>query len=67
MYKQKATIYKLSRSKAPKHGKFRLTDMRENPVDFFNDTTWMSTLAPAIIFHTRFFCKSCQTLHIRAD
>ena len=34
MYKQKATIYKLSRSKAPKHGKFRHTDMRENPVDF---------------------------------
>ena len=35
MHKQKVPIYKLSRSKAPKHGKFRLTDIRENPVDFF--------------------------------
>ena len=31
MHKEKALIYKLSRSKAPKHSKFRLTDMQEKP------------------------------------
>ena len=34
MRKHKAPIYKLSRSKASKYGKFRLTDIRENPEDF---------------------------------
>ena len=32
MHKQKAPIYKLSCSKAPKHSKIKLTDIRENPV-----------------------------------
>ena len=35
MHKQKAPIYKLSRNKAPKHSKFRATDIREKPVNFF--------------------------------
>ena len=34
MYKQKAPIYKLLRSKAPKYRKFRLTDIFETNVDF---------------------------------
>ena len=39
MHKQKAPIYKFSRSKAPKHGKFRRTDIREKPVDFVYSAT----------------------------
>ena len=35
MQKEKAPIYKLSRSKAPKHSKFAITDMQEKPVDYF--------------------------------
>ena len=35
MKKQGAPIYKLSRSKAPKHRKFRLTDAQEKPADLF--------------------------------
>ena len=35
MHKQKAPIYMLSHSKAPKHSKFRLTNIQEKPVDFF--------------------------------
>ena len=38
MQKQKAPIYMLSRSKAPKHSKCRLTDIREKPMDLFNHT-----------------------------
>ena len=34
MHKQKVPICKLSLRKAPKHGKFKLTDIREKPVDF---------------------------------
>ena len=35
MRKQKAPIYKLSRSKAPKHIKLNITDIREKSLDFF--------------------------------
>ena len=35
VHKQKAPINKLSRSNAPKRSKFKLTDIREKPVDFF--------------------------------
>ena len=35
MHKQKASIYKLSRSKALKHGKFRLTDIQEIPFSWY--------------------------------
>ena len=44
---EKAPIYKLSHSKAPKHSKFRLTGMREKPTDFFYSAALESTLAPA--------------------
>ena len=47
---EKAPIYKLSRSKAPKHSKLAVTDMRQKPVDFFDNTAQASTLALAIIF-----------------
>ena len=32
---ENASIYKLSRNQAPKHSKFRPTDIWEEPVDFF--------------------------------
>ena len=35
MRKEKAPIYKLSCCKAPKDRKYKLTDMREKPVDIF--------------------------------
>ena len=34
MHTQKAPIYTLSHSKVPKHNKFSVTNMQENPVDF---------------------------------
>ena len=34
MHTQKAPIYTLSHSKVPKHNKFSITNMQENPVDF---------------------------------
>ena len=34
MHKQKAPIYRLPQSKAPKHSKFRLRDIQEKPVIF---------------------------------
>ena len=34
MYKQKSLIYKLSRSKAPKHSKFSVTDIGGKSLDF---------------------------------
>ena len=50
---RKAPICKLSRSKAPKHSKLAVTDIRQKPVDFFNNTTRAPTLALAIIFKTQ--------------
>ena len=47
MHKQRAPIYMLSRSKAPKRSKLTLTDIREKPLDFL----WRQTgiyLAPAM-------------------
>ena len=38
MHKEKAPII-MHRSKAPKHSKFSVTDIREKPVDLFNATT----------------------------
>ena len=38
MHKEKAPII-MHRSKAPKHSKFSVTDIREKPVDLFNGTT----------------------------
>ena len=38
MPKQIAPMYMLSRCKVPKHSEFRLTDIREKPDDFFNNT-----------------------------
>ena len=52
LHKQKTPIYEVSHSKAPKHGKFRLSDVREKPVDFFYTTARASTFAPAIILRT---------------
>ena len=46
----KAPICKLSRSKAPKRRKLAVTDIRQKPVDIFNNTTRARTLALAIIF-----------------
>ena len=46
MHKQKASIYKLSCNKAPKHSKFRPTDKTKDPVEFFYGTSRVSTLAP---------------------
>ena len=48
MHKQKAPIYKLSRSKAPKHNKLRVANIQEKPMDDFWETARASTLAPAI-------------------
>ena len=48
-----AHICKLSRSKAPKRRKLAVTDIRQKPVDIFNNTTQARTLALAIIFKTQ--------------
>ena len=61
MHKQKALVYKLSRSKAPKHSKFRLTDIREKPVAFFYVRP--STLARAIILLTQIPFQSFPLLY----
>ena len=37
-------------AKHPKHSQLAVTDIREKPVDFFNNTARASTLALAIIF-----------------
>ena len=53
-------------AKHPKHNKLVVTDIREKPVDFFNDTARASTLSPAIILQTRFIIKSfcfCRIYH----
>ena len=47
---EKAPICKLSRSKAPKRSKLAVTDIRQKPVDLFNNIAQASTLALAIIF-----------------
>ena len=47
---EQAPICKLSRGKAPKHSILVVTDIRQKPVDFFNNTARASTLALAIIF-----------------
>ena len=39
-------------AKHPKHNKLAVADIREKPVDFFNDTAQASALAPAIILLT---------------
>ena len=64
MQKEKAPIYKLSRSKAPKHSKFAITDMHENPAYPFSCKTRASTLAPAIISQTQFLCKIFRSCRI---
>ena len=50
---RKAPICKLSRSKSPKRSKLAVTDIRQKPVDFFNNTTRAPTLALEIIFKTQ--------------
>ena len=52
MLKKKAPIYKLSRSKAPKHSSFSVADIWEKPVDFLYDTAQTSALFPGIILQT---------------
>ena len=47
-----APIYMLSHSKAPKRSRFRVTKIREEPVDLFDGSEWASTLATAIILPT---------------
>ena len=39
-------------AKHPKHNKFAVTDIREKPVDLFNNTAQASTLTLAIILQT---------------
>ena len=39
-------------AKHPKHNKLRVTEIREEPVDFFNATARASTFAPAIVLLT---------------
>ena len=41
-----------STAKHPKHNKLAVTDIREKPVNFFNDNARTSTLDPAIILLT---------------
>ena len=52
MHKQKAFIYKLSRSKTQNQNKFMLTETREKPWDFVDGATRASTSAPEMIFLT---------------
>ena len=47
--RKKPPIYMLSRSKAPEHSKFRVTNIRETSVGLFYGTALASTLAPKII------------------
>ena len=49
---KKTTIYKVSRSKAPKCRKPVVTDIREKPADLFYGVTQAPTLVPAIILRT---------------
>ena len=49
---EKAPIYMLPASKAPKCSKIKVTDIREKPVDFFHSNARKSTLAPEIILIT---------------
>ena len=46
MHEQKVHIHMLSCSEEPKTQQITVTDMREKPVDFFNDIAQASTLAP---------------------
>ena len=52
MHKEKHSFTSHPAAKNPKHNKLAVTDIREKPVDFFNNTARASTLAPAIILRT---------------
>ena len=49
--RKKAPICMLSRSKAPKRSKLTVADMRQKPVNFFDNNARASTLDLAIIFN----------------
>ena len=44
------SIWKLSRSKAPKCSKLAVTDILQKPDDLLNNTAWAPALASAIVF-----------------
>ena len=69
MHKQKAPICMLSRSKAPKHRKFRVTDIREKPVDFLwyrtdVDFSYRSNFATKVLLQKFPFLQNLQFLGV---
>ena len=60
---EKAPICKLSRSKAPKHRKLGVTDIRQKPANFFCRATRALALALTLL-PTWFLCKSFRSCRI---
>ena len=53
LYQEKHSFTSYPAAMHPKHNKLAIADIREKPVNFFNDNARTSTLDPAIILHTK--------------